>query len=236
MLRIDPSPPRTHSSQNAARHAEASRIEVSLAREGAIVELRIADDGRGFDPAVARERGGLGLISIDERVRVVAGQTLITSEPERGTVITVRVRLQPDATMPKASGVSLPRVLLADDYELIARSLVRVLCNDFEIVATVGDGRALVDAARQLQPDVIVSDISMPLLNGPEALGELRRGGLGVPVIFLTAHPDAALAAAMIRAGAAGFVLKHSSRDELVTAIREVLRGRVYVSPLISEP
>jgi DNA-binding NarL/FixJ family response regulator len=131
--------------------------------------------------------------------------------------------------------VSRPKVLLADDYEPIVRSLVRFLRNDFEIVATVGDGQALVDAARRLRPDVIVADISMPLMSGPEALGELRTEGLGVPVIFLTAHPDAGLAAAVIQAGAAGIVLKHSSGDELVTAIREALQGRAYVSPLISE-
>ena len=115
----------------------------------------------------------------------------------------------------------------------MVQSLVRFLDQDFEIVATVSDGQALVDAARQLQPDVIVADISMPEMSGSEAFSELRTD-VACPFIFLTAHHDTELAADLIDAGAAGFVLKQAAANELVTAIREVLQGGVYVSPLIS--
>jgi len=130
--------------------------------------------------------------------------------------------------------VNRPKVLLADDHKRMVQSLVRFLDHEFEIVATVSDGQALVDAARRLQPDVIVADISMPLMNGREAFGELRADGRSVPFIFLTAHHDAELAAELIGAGAAGFVLKHAAGGQLVAAIRAVLQGGVYVSALSS--
>ena len=130
-------------------------------------------------------------------------------------------------------GVSRPKVLVADDHKQMVQSLVRFLDQDFEIVATVSDGQALVDAARQLQPDVIVADISMPGMTGSEAFGELRTDA-ACPFIFLTAYQDAGLATELIEAGAAGFVLKQAAANELVAAIREVLQGGVYVSPLLS--
>jgi DNA-binding NarL/FixJ family response regulator len=116
----------------------------------------------------------------------------------------------------------------------MVRSLVRFLDQEVEIVGIVNDGQALVDAARQLQPDLIVADIWMPVKSGWQAFNELRMDGCGVPFIFLTANRDAELAAELIRAGAAGFVLKHAVGDELVAAIREVLQGGVYESALLS--
>ena len=131
------------------------------------------------------------------------------------------------------TSVSRPKVLVADDHKQMVQSLVRFLDQDFEIVATVSDGQALVDAARQLQPDVIVADISMPGMDGSEAFSKLRTDA-ACPFIFLTAYQDAGLAADLIDAGAAGFVLKQAAGTELVTAIREVLQGGVYVSPVLS--
>jgi DNA-binding NarL/FixJ family response regulator len=131
------------------------------------------------------------------------------------------------------TSVSRPKVLVADDHKQMVQSLVRFLDQDFEIVATVSDGRALVDATRRLQPDVIVADLSMPGMNGSEAFRELRTDA-GCPFIFLTAYQDAGLAADLIDAGAAGFVLKQAAANELVAAIREVVQGGVYVSPLLS--
>jgi DNA-binding NarL/FixJ family response regulator len=126
------------------------------------------------------------------------------------------------------------KVLLADDHEKVAAALARLLRDDFDLVATVHDGEALVDAARRLRPDVIVADIEMPVVTGLEALRQLRTEGITLPILFLTAHSDALLAAAAIRAGAAGFVLKIAAGDELVEAIGEVLAGRVYVSRRIA--
>ena len=96
------------------------------------------------------------------------------------------------------------------------------------------DGRELVATAKKLCPDVIVADISMPSLNGIEAAAQLREAGVGAKVVFLTMHRDVAYARRALEAGASGFVLKHSAPSELVTAVREALRGQTYVTPMIA--
>ena len=123
--------------------------------------------------------------------------------------------------------MSRPKVLLADDHPAVAAALALLLQDDFDLVATVADGSELVGAAQRLQPDVIVADIEMPVMGGLEALSQLRSAGVDAPVLFVSAHSEAPLAAKAIRAGAAGFLLKHSAGEELVDAIREVLNGRV---------
>jgi DNA-binding NarL/FixJ family response regulator len=128
-----------------------------------------------------------------------------------------------------------PTLLLADDHTILTEGLKSLLEKDFDLVATVGDGRALVEAAKQLKPDVIVADISMPLLNGLDALRLLKKEGCTSKLIFLTMHANAHYAAEGFRAGASGYLLKHSAGEELITAIREVLRGRSYISPLIAD-
>ncbi len=127
------------------------------------------------------------------------------------------------------------RVLLGDDHTIVLEGLRRLLDPQFEIVGTVGDGRALVAAARELRPDVIVADISMPLLNGIEAARQLQKTETRAKIIFLTMHPDATYAAEAFRAGASAYVLKSSAASELVTAIQEALKGRVYVTPLVAK-
>ena len=127
------------------------------------------------------------------------------------------------------------RVLLADDHVIVAEGLVSLLQQEFELVGAVGDGEALVRAARELRPDMIVADIAMPLLSGVDALRRLRSEGLGVKVVFLTMHADPQLAHDALRAGASGYVLKHAAGEELITAIQEVLQGRTYLTPLIAK-
>jgi DNA-binding NarL/FixJ family response regulator len=124
-----------------------------------------------------------------------------------------------------------PRVLLADDHRLVAEALKSLLAPDFDLVGVVEDGRTLVEAARTLKPDVIVADVTMPHLNGIDALVRLRRGGEQVPVVFLTMHRDATFARRALDAGASGFVLKHSAPSELVLAIRAALKGETYLTP-----
>jgi DNA-binding NarL/FixJ family response regulator len=129
-----------------------------------------------------------------------------------------------------------PRVLLADDHKIVLDGLRGVLEEDFELAGTVTNGRDLVDQALRLQPDIVVADISMPLLNGIDAVSKLREMGSDVKVVFLTMHPDSTYATRALRAGGSGYVLKHSASDELVTAIHEVLRGRTYISPALQTP
>ena len=124
-----------------------------------------------------------------------------------------------------------PRVLLADDHLLVAEALKSLLAPEFDLVGMVADGRALLEAAGTLRPDVIVADISMPQLNGIDALTQLRQNGDQVPVVFLTMHQDANFARRAFEAGASGFVLKHSAPAELILAIHAALEGRTYLSP-----
>ena len=127
-----------------------------------------------------------------------------------------------------------PRILIADDHAMIAETLRMLLEPEFEIVGIVHDGRALVSQAMKLHPQVIVSDITMPLLNGMEALVQLRHTGNEAKFIFLTMHQDATWAARAFELGASGFVLKQSATSELLTAIHETLNGRTYVPPILA--
>jgi DNA-binding NarL/FixJ family response regulator len=125
------------------------------------------------------------------------------------------------------------RVLLADDHAIVLEGLRRILQPDFEVVGEACDGRALVAAAAALRPDVIVVDISMPLLNGIEATRQICRSDRRVKIVFLTMHPDVTYAAEALRAGGSAYVLKSSAGSEIREAIREILAGRTYISPSI---
>ena len=126
-----------------------------------------------------------------------------------------------------------PRVLLADDHRIVTEGLRGLLEPAFELVSIVEDGRALLTAAEKLKPDVIVADISMPELNGIEAIRQIKRTNEDIKVVFLTMHPDVTYAASAFEAGASGYVVKHSAPSELVTAIQHALRGKTYVTPLL---
>jgi DNA-binding NarL/FixJ family response regulator len=125
-------------------------------------------------------------------------------------------------------------VLLADDHRMVAEALKSLLSPEFELVDVVEDGRALVAAARKLRPDVIVADITMPHLNGLDALPKLKKDNPGVKVVFLTMHKDVAYARRALESGASGFVLKHSAPAELVDAIRAALDGKTYLTPALA--
>ena len=130
--------------------------------------------------------------------------------------------------------MSKPRVLVADDHRIVAEGLRRLLEPEYEVVGVVTDGRELVAAGKEVRPDAIVADVAMPSLNGIEAAVQLREAGVRAKVIFLTMHRDVAYARRALEAGASGFVLKHSAPSELLTALREALRGRTYVTPMIA--
>ena len=130
--------------------------------------------------------------------------------------------------------MSRPRVLLADDHRVVSEGLKHLLAEDFELVGMVEDGRALVTAAKKLQPDVIVADISMPHLNGIDAMPELKRQNPHVKVVFLTMHQNPAYARRALEAGAAGFVVKHSAPAELVMAIHAAPKGQTFITPALA--
>jgi DNA-binding NarL/FixJ family response regulator len=122
-------------------------------------------------------------------------------------------------------------VLLADDHTIVAEGLANLLRAEFTVVGTVKDGPQLLGAARRLRPDVIVTDLTMPGMNGIDTLRRLSADGLTCKVIVLTMHADAELAAEALRAGASAFIVKHAAGTELIAAIRAVLRGKTYVTP-----
>jgi DNA-binding NarL/FixJ family response regulator len=129
---------------------------------------------------------------------------------------------------------SRPRILIADDHNLIAELCKRLLETDFEVVGMVGDGRALVDAAAKLKPDVIVVDVAMPILNGLDAGRQIKEMLPTVKLVYLTMNPDTHVAASAFEHGASGYLLKTCAAAEMVSAVREVLRGKSYISQGLS--
>jgi DNA-binding NarL/FixJ family response regulator len=127
-----------------------------------------------------------------------------------------------------------PKVLLADDHVLIAQALEHLLRADFDVVGTVSDGRALLKAAGELQPDVVVVDIGMPLLNGLDAGEQLKALHPAIKVVFLTQNREPRFAVEAFRRNASGYLLKDAAASELTTAIRAALAGKTYVSPSIA--
>ncbi len=128
-----------------------------------------------------------------------------------------------------------PRVLLADDHKLLLEAFQELLEPDCEVVGSVTDGRALLAAASKLKPDIVILDISMPMLNGLDAGQQLKKLMPDVKLIFLTVHEDPDLVAEAFRVGASGYLLKSSAASELFQAIREVCRGKAYVTPLVTQ-
>jgi DNA-binding NarL/FixJ family response regulator len=126
------------------------------------------------------------------------------------------------------------RVLIADDHRIFAEGLRGLLETEFEVVGLAGDGQELVAAATRLKPDVIVTDVSMPSLNGIEAAEHLRELGVDAPIVFLTQHRDLAYARRALAVGALGYVLKHAASSELITAVQEAIQGRSFISSLIA--
>ena len=124
-----------------------------------------------------------------------------------------------------------PQILIADDHVVFAEGLRLLLERRYNVVGTVADGRALITEVRRLNPDILVVDIGMPLLNGLDAARRVRQQHPNVKLVFLTMQDDPNLAAAALELGSVGFVLKHSAGSELVKAIDQVLHGESYVTP-----
>jgi DNA-binding NarL/FixJ family response regulator len=128
-----------------------------------------------------------------------------------------------------------PRVLIADDHTFVAEACVKLLEPEFEVVGIVADGHALLAKVPDLKPDIIVLDVGMPLLNGLEAGKRIKSLVRTVKIVYLTMNNDLGIAAEAFRLGASGYLLKTSAASELASAIREVLKGKLYVSPMITK-
>ncbi len=126
------------------------------------------------------------------------------------------------------------KVLIADDHSMVIDGLRSLLEPEYDVVGTVTDGRAVLPLVQKLQPDIVTIDISMPLLNGLDCTRQLRDAGCTAKILILTMHPDASLAQEALAAGASGYLLKSSPGSELKGALKEVLAGRIYLSPAVT--
>jgi DNA-binding NarL/FixJ family response regulator len=130
--------------------------------------------------------------------------------------------------------VDRPRVLLADDNKLLVRRVAELLAPSFEVVGIAHDGRDLISQAQRLIPDVIVVDITMPVLSGIEAVHQLQIAGLASKFVFLTIHSEDEFLQACLEEGALGYVVKSNLKDDLIPAIFSAMQGQVFVSPALS--
>lgn len=127
------------------------------------------------------------------------------------------------------------RVVLADDHKMVGEALAALLKDSFDVVALVRDGHALIEEATRSKPDVIVTDVFMPLLNGIDAARQLKNRGIESKFVFLTMQADAKVAAEAFRAGASAFVSKESAAEELIQAIQEAVQGKAYITSLVAK-
>ncbi len=129
-----------------------------------------------------------------------------------------------------------PRLLMADDHSILLAGLRKLVEDSCEVVGTVEDGRALIESAQRLKPDLILLDISMPLLNGLDAARQIKKLVPDVKLLVLTMHSSPTYATEAFKAGASGYLLKQSAASELPEAIKAVLKGQTYLTPLITKP
>ena len=207
---------------NAVKYSRAPEIFVTLRQTATSVSLRVEDSGVGFGPEAANS--GLGLASMRERLRMAHGEFYVQSAPGQGTRIIAEIPWIP------RTAVRRPRVVLADDHRAMLDEVSRLLDPDAEIVASVSDGAAAVQAVTECEPDAVVLDIAMPGTGGIEAARQLRAAGYSTRIIFLTVQSDPEYAR-IAESLKASYVLKARMRSDLPLALREALAGRVFHSP-----
>ncbi len=228
---------------NVIKHANVKEAQLRLCRHGARVYLSVADRGRGFDPQRLGGTGGLGLLSMRERVRLLGGRMRIRSAPGRGSIFVVvvpdpgtpttetkdlvpeepaEVPAAPPGEPPEGTADRPLRVLLVDDHKIVREGIQIMLAGeaDIEIVGQAGNGREAVELAHRLRPDVVVMDVSMPVMSGDEATRRIKQDLSQTRVVALSMHDNAAVAEKMRRAGAAAYLLKTAPAEDLLAAIR----------------
>ncbi len=226
---------------NVVKHAGVNEARIRVRRLGHYVGLSVSDRGRGFDPQDLRAAAGFGLLSIRERLELLGGRLKIKSAKGKGSTffLVVPDGEKPEDRRPKTedgkkieegapssvlrSPSSLLRVLLADDHEIVRQGLISVLGEEqgIEIVGQASNGREAVELAERLEPDVVVMDVSMPVMTGEEATRQIKRRRPQTRVIALSMHDEAQVRGRMRSAGATAYLLKTAPSEELLAAIRE---------------
>ena len=214
---------------NVAKHARVNEARIRVRRRGRIVGMRVSDKGRGFNPQDVRAASGFGLFSIRERVEMLGGRMKIKSAPGRGSAFYVLV---PDGMEDKAPTIEAPvaapspspvlRVLVVDDHEIVREGLASLLDEEqgIKVIGEAGNGREAVNLAVRLQPDVVIMDVSMPVMNGDEATRQIKLEVPQTRVVALSMFDEVDMIDRMHRAGAATYVLKTAPSGELLAAIR----------------
>jgi DNA-binding NarL/FixJ family response regulator len=128
-----------------------------------------------------------------------------------------------------------PRIILAEDHKLVAEGIAKLLRDEFDLIASVTNGRDLVEQVRQNPPEAVLVDLSLPILTGLEATRQIHKNFPSIPVIVLTMHSDPVFVEDALGAGASGYLIKDSAPSELIFAIKEVLAGHTYISPKVSQ-
>jgi CheY-like chemotaxis protein/anti-sigma regulatory factor (Ser/Thr protein kinase) len=227
---------------NSSKHAGTDEARVHVERETGRIRVAVADEGVGFDSAALDEyciaSGGLGLWSLRERVEALGGKLEVESQPGRGTRITIILPLDdgrdsrptpvPRALVdmtdvsPTLDTRSPIRIIVADDHRLMREGLVTLLDEepDLEVVGEAGDGKKAVELVRLLCPDVVVMDVSMPIVDGVEATKQLHEDLPNVQIVGLSMYKEAEITRKMIDAGAAVHLSKGGRSDALLAAIR----------------
>jgi PAS domain S-box-containing protein len=228
---------------NIVKHAQVSDARVEIGQTGDRVQIVVSDVGVGFDAASllrsSAPSAGFGLFSIRNRLELLAGHLKIESTPGRGSRFTLSAPLrhsedgQPQSPTPRephsAAGTPAPpgrdrrmRILLADDHAVVRQALAMMLTQeqDIEVIGEAANGKQAVEMAGRLQPDVVLMDINMPVMNGIQATQQIRGSHAGIQVIGLSMFEDSEQANAMREVGAAGYVSKGASPDALLDTIR----------------
>lgn len=230
---------------NITKHAKVGEAKVLLHRVDGQARIVVEDGGVGFDAGrIDRIAGdaGFGLLTVRERLSFIGGRMDIESAPGHGTRVILLAPAMAAAPAAPAGAAGAAdgwpvkidqqgavRVLVVDDHAIVRQGLVGLLraCPDLQVVGEAADGLAAVEAAGRLQPDVVVMDVNMPVMNGIEATGRITRELPGVAVIGVSMHTEEDMAASMRRAGAVAYVRKDSPSDTLVGAIRRAMAGRL---------
>jgi PAS domain S-box-containing protein len=224
---------------NVVKHARVSEASVTLIRKDDVMELVVSDQGAGFDPKARSSPTGehVGIMTLRERVRHLGGRLDVHSAPGEGTLVRLMCPVPPSRKA-AASPVRAPgkdrktalirpdggiRVLIVDDHHFLREGLVRVMEDEgLLVVGEAGDGREAVLKAREVAPDVVIMDVTLPVLNGIEATRLIRLENPRVSVIGLSMHERKDMEAGMLAAGAAAYLTKGGPMEHLVEKIREL--------------
>ncbi len=228
---------------NVAKHAGTNSARVRLTGSGQLTAITVSDAGCGFDPSAVRSVGSTGLLRIEERARLLGGVLSIDSEPSRGSRLTMTLPSGTTAARPEPESIGVRhtvtadksrhrgrniRLMLVDDHNIVRQGLTLLLSQHtgFEVVGEADNGRDAVELARILHPDVILMDVSMPVMDGVEATRIIKSENPRIEVIGLSTFAETAVHEKMTEAGASGYVSKGGPSEVLADIIRKVCGSR----------